>query len=185
MGHLLPQIIRELVLVMEKLKPKEIVIKGNLPEGQLLSKLFRWARYSHPPIYCMKRLQVPAPDKLLVAVKQQIISPLVKVVCCFDSDHMVDHAGSPRPEKTEVPLRYPKQEYDDEGKLKIDRGPCQDFLHCAGLEPLYYVLFGLEGKRQLWSDNKHIPLFVNVDHSAEARKPPLLPNPKKKGKGKY
>ena len=113
MGHLLPHIIRELVMVMEKLKPKRIIVKGNVSEGILLSKFFRWAKFSHPPIYCMKQLKVPAPDKLSAAVKEKIISLLVRVVCCYEDYHRVDHAKDPRPNRDECPLPYPKQEFNE------------------------------------------------------------------------
>ena len=127
----------------------ETSVKGNAPEGVLLSKFFRWAKFPHPPIVCKKKLQIPAPDKLLNTVKEKIISPLVRVVCCYDEDHKVDHARDPRPDKSEVPMRYPDQDFTKEGKKILDQKPCQDFSHCAAVEPLYYALFGLKGKRQL------------------------------------
>ena len=60
-GQRLAEIIANLVTICKVLDVKNILIKGNEPEGQMMSRWFRWMKFPHPPILCLHRVRVPTP----------------------------------------------------------------------------------------------------------------------------
>ena len=157
-GQNLTTIIFNLISVCNSLNVGEILIKGNLPEGELLSRWFKWAEFTHPPITCMHRLRVPTPETMSEEVRKVILEPFITASRNSEYLHMTDHCGHPRPsyvtiepeDKEQVPHMY--------GKPIV-----RDFSHCPMIESMYYAMFGLlESECELFTEEDQFPKLVYV-----------------------